>query len=505
MAHRCESFLLLGIDAELVEVEVNASKRGLPQTSMVGLPDAAVRESSERIRNAVESCGLEIPRHRVTINLAPADRRKEGVLYDLPIAIALLDASGAFASAHASAPRVSDYLIAGELALDGRLRPIRGACPMAVLAATLNRRGVVVPRANVEEAGAVTGIEVLGAQHLAEVVAHFRGEGGLTHSPRAAPQKCQLHEQFDFSQIRGQESAKRVMTIAAAGAHNVLMVGPAGCGKTMMARALPGIMPPLLPSEVIEVLRIHSAAGLQPPGGGQTVRPVRAPHHGASAAAIVGGGRIVRPGEASLAHRGILFLDELPEFARDVLESLREPLEERRVTIARVSGTVRMPAQFQLVAAMNPSARGGSGVAGNWDAARYLARLSGPLVDRIDLHVELPAVRAAELACARTGASSADLAAIVSAARSRQALRQGETYNADLSPGRLDQIGAFEPAAISFLVGALAGLGLSARGWDKVRRVARTIADIEGDERVRDDHVAEAVQYRFLDRALAAA
>lgn len=504
MLARVGSYLLHGIDALACEVEVDVDEASENKELTVGLPDAAVKESLQRVRSAVGNSGYALPRGRVLINLAPADVRKEGPVYDLPIAIGMLMAQGVIRPKPGEGLDPRRHLLAGELALDGRLRPIRGALALAELARTCGAMGVILPAENAPEASVVESVEVHGVRTLAEAV------GLLTGAIEARPMVRNAASMFeapasvvDFAEIRGQEGVKRALLVAAAGGHNALMLGPAGTGKTMMARALPGILPPLSVHEAIEITRIYSAAGLMPLGQGLiTARPVRTPHHTASAASIVGGGMVPKPGEISLAHHGILFLDELPEFPRNVLETLRQPLEDQVVTISRAHGTVRFPASFMLVAAMNPTFSGQvrAGDTGQRDKDRYMSRLSGPLLDRIDIHVEAPAVAWKELSSAARGTGTAQLREGALAARERQRARQGRPVNARLSGKQLDEWAPMHEAAKALLGQAISELGLSARAYDKVRRVSRTIADLEGTDRIELSHVAEAVQYRLLDR-----
>ena len=519
MLARVQSYLLHGIEALPCEVEVDYddASENKPGT-VVGLPDAAVKESLERVAAALSNSGYAWPRGRVLINLAPADVRKEGPVYDLPIAVGLLIVQGIVPSAlprrgalASPDPPGLDHrrlVFAGEVALDGRLRPIKGAIALASMARQRGASGIILPAENAPEAAVVSGLSVYGVRTLTEVVGLLSGR--LDAVPFPATDVDSLLRTtpapIDFAEIRGQEGVKRAITIAAAGSHNILMLGPAGTGKTMMAKALPGVLPPLTPEEAIEITRIYSAAGLLPPGVGLiTSRPVRAPHHTASPPAVVGGGQVPRPGEISLAHRGVLFLDELPEFPRDVLETLRQPMEDHEVTIARSHTSVRFPANFMLVAAMNPTPKGHleAGEVGRRAMERYLSKLSGPLLDRIDLHVEAPAVPFKELSSAPRGSSTAMIREDVERCRAAQIARQGATTpNSRLSGRQLDQWAPMSDAARTLLGQALTELGLSARAYDKIRRVARTIADLAGRDALEVEHVSEAVQYRLLDRKL---
>ena len=498
MLSRVHSFILLGIDAILCEVEVDVAAQGLEKTTVVGLAQTAVKESIERVHRAILNSGYPFTAHKLLINLAPADVKKEATALDLPMAIGILRGINCIrGDVH------KEFLVAGELALDGRVRKIKGGLSLAILAREKKFRGVILPEENAREAAVVEGIEVYSVKNLSQAVSFLNEQLPLEpYELDGQPyQQSQVSTALDFVDVRGQEAVKRAITISCAGGHNILMVGPPGTGKSMLAQRMPAILPPLTRVESLETTRIYSAMGLLPEGIAlMDERPVRTPHHSATAQALVGGGSIPKPGEVSMAHHGILFLDELPEFSRHVLETLRQPIETGEVTVARVHGSIKFPAKFMLVAAMNPTA---SGYANTDNRARdkYLSKLSGPLLDRIDIHIEVPAVPYRELTGRSTGTDTATMRKQVLAAREIQHSRFPDgTTNARMDSRQLKQHCELTDGCLLLMKQAMDEMGLSARAYDKVRRVARTIADLAGVERIGEDQIAEAVQYRLLDR-----
>lgn len=502
---KAESVAIVGLDGYPVEVEV-ALAQGLPAFTVVGLPDPSIQEARERVRAAIQSSEEEWPLRRITVNLSPGHLRKAGPGFDLAIALGVLAASGRVAQ-----ERLRELCLLGELSLDGSVRRVRGALASAMAASKAGKRAILLPRVNAPEAALVGGIEVLAVDHLAQAVRFLRGECSLDPAPRARVTPERDGDGLDLADVRGQSLAKRALEVAAAGAHNLLMVGAPGGGKTMLARRLPGVLPPLSATEALEVTRIYSVAGLLPEEAGLiTRRPFRAPHQSVSAAGLVGGGSAApQPGEASLAHRGVLFLDEAGEFRRDAIQALRGPLEEGTVTIVRGRWSVTYPAGFQLVAATNPCPCGFLGdpvrmcrcVPGR--LAAYQERLSGPVVDRIDLQVEVPRLTKADIFRAGEGDRSEAVRERVAGGRARQvdrlaALRIGT--NAEIPPSALEEVCALTPVARHTIEAGMEHLGLSARGVHRVMRVARTIADLQGAGRVGEEHVEEAVEYRVLDR-----
>ncbi|MDF9832218.1 magnesium chelatase family protein [Ereboglobus sp. PH5-5] len=506
------SATLQGIDAELVHVEVNTGEAGELKLIVVGLPDTAVKESTDRVFSALGNSGFKKPFSRTTINLAPGDLRKEGPLYDLPIALGILAATRADGSAKTLRPDapLDDYLIAGELSLSGATRPIRGALAIARLAKRLGKRGVLLPLQNAPEAALVDGINVHAVDSLDRAFRFLNGDISLPPAP--PPDRNPQHDDAigDFSEIKGQHALRRAVEVAIAGGHNLLMIGPPGSGKSMIAKRIPTIMPAPTLDESLEILGIHSAAGQTISGPVQLGRrPVRSPHHTISDVGLLGGGAIPGPGEISLAHHGILFLDELPEFKRSALEVMRQPLEDGSVTISRSAGKVTLPCAFVLVAAMNPCPCGYLGDpkhecrCASAQIQRYRSRISGPLLDRIDIHIEAPALSITELRNEAPGESSSAIRDRVQAARNRQLARfQGTaaTANARMTHAQIRKHCAIDSTLGDLLQHAMEQLSLSARAYDRILKVSRTIADLAGSEKIESPHLLEAIQYRSLDR-----